>query len=167
MISFLYKILYNKYGDYMRVVAQNVLEAKLTINSEVFSSIKKGFVLLVGFTNGDNKDIVDKMANKIIKSRVFQDENGLTNLSILDVNGEILSVSQFTLYGDYKKGNRPSFINALNPSDASELYDYFNEVLKELLGKEIKTGVFGEDMKVSLINDGPFTMIYDSKELTK
>ena len=167
MIPFLYEILYNKYGDCMRVVAQNVMEAKLTINGKVFSSIEKGFVLLVGFTNGDNKDIVDKMANKIIKSRVFQDENGLTNLSILDVNGEILSVSQFTLYGDYKKGNRPSFINALNPAEASSLYDYFNKVLTELLGKQVKTGVFGEDMKVSLTNDGPFTMIYDSKELTK
>lgn len=151
----------------MRVVAQNVLEAKLSINNQVFSQIDKGFVLLVGFTNGDDKLVVEKLANKIIKSRVFQDENGLTNLSIKEIDGEILSVSQFTLYGDYKKGNRPSFINALNPHDARALYDYFNEVLAELLGKEIKTGVFGADMKVALINDGPFTMVYDSEELTK
>ena len=151
----------------MRVVAQNVLEAKLTIDNQVFSSIKKGYVLLVGFTNGDNNVIVEKMANKIIKARVFQDESGLTNLSIMDVEGEILSVSQFTLYGDSKKGNRPSFIDALNPTEASALYDYFNKVLNGLLGKPVKTGVFGADMKVGLVNDGPFTMIYDSKELMK
>lgn len=151
----------------MRIVAQNVLEANISINSQVFSSISRGLVLLVGFTSGDNKNIVEKVASKIIKSRVFADKNGLTNLSVRDINGEVLSVSQFTLYGDYKKGNRPSFINALNPIEASVLYDYFNQVLAELLGKEVKTGVFGADMKVALINDGPFTMVYDSKELTK
>ena len=151
----------------MRVVAQNVLEARLTINNQIFSRIENGFVLFVGFTNGDDKSVVEKMANKIIKSRVFQDENGLTNLSILDIKGEILSVSQFTLYGDCKKGNRPSFINALNPKEAEVLYNYFNQVLMELIGEKVKTGIFGADMKIQLVNNGPFTMIYDSKELIK
>ncbi len=151
----------------MRVISQNVIKANLSINNRVHASIEHGLVLLVGFTLGDNEEIALRMANKIVKSRIFQDENGHTNLSIVDINGEILSVSQFTLYGDLRKGNRPSFVNALEPKRASELYDYFNVCLKNILQKEIKTGVFGADMQIDLINDGPFTMIYDSQELIK
>ncbi len=151
----------------MRVIAQNVLEAKLRIDNELHSSIGHGFVLLVGFTFSDDEAVAKKIAEKIVKSRVFQDENGLTNLSINDIDGEILSVSQFTLYGDMKKGNRPSFVKALTPSRAQELYEYFNKQLEALLPHKIQTGIFGADMKVELINDGPFTMIYDSEELIK
>lgn len=149
----------------MRVVAQNVLKANLIIDGQLFSSISKGLVLLVGFTYGDDVEIVEKMAKKIVKARVFQDCNGLTNLSINDIDGEIMSVSQFTLYGDLKKGNRPSFIKALNQQEAKNLYDLFNKCLNQMLEKEIKTGKFGANMEVNLINDGPFTIIYDSKEL--
>lgn len=151
----------------MRVIAQNVQSAQLRIDSELHASIGRGFVLLVGFTFGDDEMVAKKIAEKIVKSRVFQDEFGLTNLSLNDINGEILSVSQFTLYGDMKKGNRPSFVKALTPSRAQELYEYFNAQLETLLPNKIKTGVFGADMKVELINDGPFTMIYDSEELIK
>ncbi len=151
----------------MRVIVQNVLNANLSIDGKVYSSINRGFVLLVGFTYGDNEDIVLKIASKIIKSRVFMDESGLTNKSLSDIDGDILSVSQFTLYGDMHKGNRPSFVNALRPEEAKKLYEYFNKCLFDLYHKEIKTGVFGADMKVALVNDGPFTMIYDSKELIK
>jgi len=149
----------------MKVVLQTVTESKLSIDGNVFSSISRGYVLLVGFTEGDNLDIVQKMANKIVGLRLFMDENGKTNLSLADVDGEILSVSQFTLYADCVHGRRPSFINALHPSLAKPLYEEFNKELFKLTNKEIKTGVFGADMKVNLINDGPFTLVLDSKEL--
>ncbi len=148
----------------MKVVIQNVLQASVTIDNKVVGSISRGFCILVGFTDGDNEEIVDKMVNKIISLRLFNDENGKTNLSLKDINGEILSISQFTLYGTVKDGRRPAFINAMRPEPASKLYDYFNEALRKTEFK-IQTGVFGADMKVSLINDGPFTMILDSKEL--
>lgn len=148
----------------MKVVIQRVLNASLSIDQRVCSSIGKGYLLLVSFTNGDNEEISKKMAEKISKLRIFDDENGKTNLSVFDVNGEILSVSQFTLYANLRKGNRPSFIDALIPSEADKLYKYFNECLKEL-NLPPKTGVFGADMKINLINDGPFTVILDSKEL--
>ena len=151
----------------MRIVTQNVINASVEINDQIYSKIDKGFLLLVSFTNGDNKEIVDKMAKKLVNLRVFQDENGKTNLSILDIAGSILSVSQFTLYADCQKGNRPSFINkCLNPDDASKLYDYFNEIIRSY-HVDLKTGIFGADMKVNLINDGPFTIILDSEELIK
>ena len=111
----------------MRVIVQNVLNANLSIDGKVYSSINRGFVLLVGFTYGDNEDIALKIASKIIKSRVFMDESGLTNKSLSDIDGDILSVSQFTLYGDMHKGNRPSFVNALRPEEAKKLYEYFNK----------------------------------------
>lgn len=148
----------------MKIVLQEVLKASVSIEGKVYSSINKGYLLLVSFTEGDNVDILNKMATKITKLRIFLDENGKTNLSLNDVNGEILSVSQFTIYADLRKGNRPSYINCMRPDEASILYDKFNEILKEL-GYEVKTGVFGADMKVELINDGPYTLVIDSKEL--
>lgn len=148
----------------MRVVVQRSKESKVTINGKVNGKINKGYVLLVGFTEGDNEEIIDKMIDKIINLRIFEDEDEKMNLSLLDVNGEILSISQFTLYANAKKGRRPSFVEALNPEEASRLYDVFNEKIKE---KDIKveTGIFGADMKVEIYNDGPVTILLDSKEL--
>ena len=151
----------------MRIIAQNVDEAYVKIGGEIYSEIKQGYMILVSFTNGDTREICDKMAQKLVNLRVFPDSEGKTNLSVKDINGSILSVSQFTLYADCHKGNRPSFvINCLDPKEATKLYDYFNDVLKNL-GMNVKTGVFGADMKVGLVNDGPFTTILDSKELFK
>lgn len=149
----------------MKIVLQNVLNASVTINGEIYNKIDQGFLLLVSFTNGDNFEKCSRLARKISKLRVFMDENGKTNLSIFDIKGSILSISQFTLYADCKKGNRPSFINyCLEPIKAKELYLFFNEELRNL-GLEVKEGIFGEDMKVSLVNDGPFTLVLDSEEL--
>lgn len=150
----------------MRIVVQNVINASCNIGGKIIGKINKGYCLLVGFTHGDNHEIVDKMINKLINLRLFNDENGKTNLSLKDVNGEILSISQFTLYGSVKDGRRPAFIDAMKPDLASELYDYFNKQLKAT-GFVIQVGQFGADMKISLINDGPFTLILDSKELIK
>ena len=148
----------------MRLVVQNSLEASCEVNNKIVGKISHGFVVLVGFTQGDDKIIVEKMAKKFLGMRVFEDENGKTNLALKDVNGEILSISQFTLYGSLKEGRRPSFVNALEPVRAKELYEYFNSILlKE--GYKVETGIFGADMKISLINKGPFTTILDSKEL--
>lgn len=148
----------------MRIIVQNVTRASCEVNQKIVGSISRGFCLFVGFTNGDNKEIVSKMANKLLSLRLFDDENGKTNLSLKDVNGEILSISQFTLYASVKGGRRPSFVNALNPKEASELYDYFNQCLKGA-GYKVETGIFGAMMKIDLVNDGPFTTILDSKEL--
>ena len=148
----------------MRVILTTVDEAKVTIKNKVVGKISRGLCLLVGFTYGDNSETVTKMVDKILSLRVFPDEHGQINVSLTDVKGEILSVSQFTLYADAKKGRRPSFIDALNPAEAEKLYDEFNEQLLNKYGK-VSTGVFGADMKVSSINDGPFTLILDSKEL--
>ena len=150
----------------MRIVLTTVLNASVTIDNEVVGKINRGFCVLVGFTHEDNKEVVDKMIDKMLGLRVFPDENGLTNLSIYDVKGEILSVSQFTLYADLAKGRRPSFINAMKPDEAKALYAYFNEQVKAKYGA-VETGVFGADMKVSSVNDGPFTVILDSKEILK
>ena len=147
----------------MRVLLQRSKNSKVTINGKINGSIEKGYVCLVGFTNGDTKELIDKMVKKIINLRVFEDENEKMNLSILDVNGSILSISQFTLYADATKGHRPSFVNALNPNEASKLYDYFNEKLNEFL--HVETGIFGSDMKVEIYNAGPVTIILDSAEL--
>lgn len=148
----------------MKIVLQNVLEASVSVNGSEISKISKGWLLLVGFTLDDNQEIVDKMVNKVSKIRCFLDENGKTNLSIKDVNGEVLSVSQFTLYGDVKKGNRPSYTSSMPGEEAKKLYAYFNEKLRNE-GLVVKEGLFGEDMKVYLINDGPFTLTLESKEL--
>ncbi len=148
----------------MKLVIQKVKESSVTINQEVVGEIGEGLMVLVGFTNGDNQQIIDKMINKLIHLRIFIDENEKMNLSLLDVKGSILSISQFTLYADCKKGRRPSFIDAARPETASPLYDYFNEALVAQ-GIKVEKGVFGADMKVSLINDGPITIVLDSQEL--
>lgn len=149
----------------MRVILQRSKESKVTIDGKVNGKIDKGYVALVGFTDGDNTEIVDKMIKKIVNLRVFEDENEKMNLSIQDIGGSILSISQFTLYADSKKGNRPSFINAMNPTEASKLYDIFNQKLGEIL--HVETGIFGADMKVKIYNDGPVTIVLDSNELFK
>lgn len=148
----------------MKIVLQRVLEAKVDIEGETKGKIGKGYLLLLGVSNEDNRQIADKMIEKVAKLRIFEDSNGKTNLSIDRVEGEVLVVSQFTLYADCKKGNRPSFINAGSPDLAKEIYEYFLEKCKELF-KNVQNGIFGADMKVSLVNDGPFTLILDSKEL--
>lgn len=150
----------------MRIVLTTVLEAKVTIDNKVVGQIGRGYCLLVGFTHDDNQEIVNKMVDKMLSLRVFTDEKGLTNLSLYDVKGEILSVSQFTLYADVTGGRRPSFVNAMKPNEAKELYEYFNSQIKEKYGA-VQTGEFGADMKVSSVNDGPFTVILDSKEIIK
>ena len=150
----------------MRIVLTTVLNASVTIDNQVVGKIDRGFCVLVGFTHDDTKEIVDKMIDKMLGLRVFCDEKGLTNLSIYDVKGQILSVSQFTLYADVTGGRRPSFVNAMKPDQAKELYAYFNKQLEIKFGP-IATGVFGADMKVSSVNDGPFTVILDSKEIIK
>lgn len=139
-------------------------KASVTVNNEVISSINNGLVNFVGFTYGDNEKIIDKMIEKLLKARIFKDDNNLTNLSIKDVDGEILSISQFTLYASLKDGNRPSFVNALKKEESSKLYNYFVEKIKNIYPK-CKFGIFHADMKVELINDGPFTIILDSKEV--
>lgn len=148
----------------MRVLVQVVKTAHVTIDEEKVSAIKKGVLYLVGFKIGDTKEIVDKMITKLLKLRIFADENGKTNLDLRQVDGAILSVSQFTLYADVKGGNRPSFTLSMAGGESQKLYDYFNDSIKKL-GYDIKTGVFGADMKINLINDGPFTLMIDSDEL--
>ena len=141
-------------------------ESSVTIDGCVQGSIQKGFMVLVGFCPDDTKEIVDKMVDKVIGLRVFEDENGKMNLSLQDVNGSILSISQFTLYADCIKGRRPSFISAAKPDLAIPLYDYFNEKIREH-GVHLQTGIFGADMKVALVNDGPVTILLDSQEICK
>ena len=148
----------------MRIVLTTVKSASVTIDGKLYSQISKGYLLLVGFTHDDNEEIATKMVDKLLSLRVFPDENGNTNLSLYDVDGEILSVSQFTLYANTKKGRRPSFVDAMRPEEATKLYDFFNIILKDRYQK-VQTGVFGADMKVESINDGPFTIILDSEEL--
>jgi D-tyrosyl-tRNA(Tyr) deacylase len=149
----------------MKIILQTVKEAHVDILGKTVGSISNGYLLLVGFTDGDNKEIVTKMADKILKLRVFPDEHGQINLSLFDVKGGILSISQFTLYANTKGGRRPSFVEAMRPHEAEPLYDYFNEELAHLSGLHIETGVFGADMKVHSINDGPFTLVLDSEDL--
>lgn len=149
----------------MKVVLQTVKEAHVDILGKTVGSISNGYLLLVGFTDGDDKEIINKMVDKIIKLRVFADEHRQINLSLADVNGRILSVSQFTLYANTKGGRRPSFVEAMKPHEAELLYEYFNSTLELQSGLHIETGVFGADMDVYSINDGPFTLVLDSKEL--
>ena len=147
----------------MRVVVQRVSESNVRISGDVRGEIGKGFMVLVSFVDDDTDGDLDWMSNKIINLRIFNDEEGKMNKSLLDVGGDILLISQFTLHGSTKKGNRPSFIKAAKPEYANQMYDKFIEVLENSLGKNIQTGEFGGDMKVSLINDGPTTIIIDSK----
>lgn len=146
----------------MKVVVQRVSKANVTIDNKVYNSINNGLMILVGFTEGDNSFDIDYIVKKVVNLRIFDDENGVMNKSILDIKGSILSISQFTLYADTKKGNRPSYIKALKGELSTKLYDEFNEKLNNIV--PTKTGIFGADMKVNLINDGPVTIIIDSKE---
>ena len=149
----------------MKVLVQRSKNSKVTIDGKVNGQIDHGYVLLVGFTEGDNEQIIDKMINKIVNLRIFEDENEKMNLSILDTKGSILSISQFTLYANCTEGRRPSFVEAMNPTEASRLYDVFNEKLREFL--HVETGIFGADMKVEIYNDGPVTICLDSDVLFK
>lgn len=148
----------------MKFVIQRVLKASCTVDGNIIGQINKGFCVLIGVSNEDNTEITDKMIKKLIGMRIFEDENGKTNLSLADVDGSLLLISQFTLYADCKKGNRPSFTNAGNPELANNLYEYIIEKCKEQV-PNVQTGSFGADMKISLINDGPFTIVLNSNEL--
>jgi D-tyrosyl-tRNA(Tyr) deacylase len=148
----------------MKFVIQRVLEASVTVDKEIIGQIEKGFVVLIGVGQNDTTEIADKLIKKLIGLRIFEDENGKTNLALADVNGELLLISQFTLYANCKKGNRPSFTDSGSPDLANELYEYIIQKCKEEVSV-VETGSFGADMKVSLINDGPFTVILDSDQL--
>ena len=145
----------------MRLVVQRVSEASVEIEGKINGQIKQGFMVLVGITNDDNEEIVDKMVNKLINLRIFEDENEKLNLSLMDIKGEILSISQFTLYGNTKDGNRPSFIEAEEPEKANRLYEYFMAKCKENGIEKVEKGIFGAHMDVSLVNDGPNTIIME------
>ena len=148
----------------MRFVIQRVRHASVTIEGEVSGKIEKGFLVLIGVAENDTKEIADKMIKKLLGLRIFEDENGKTNLSLADVDGQLLLVSQFTLYADCKKGNRPSFVKAGKPDMANEMYEYIiSECRKNI--KIVETGSFGANMKVELLNDGPFTILLDSEEI--
>ncbi|HCM92102.1 MAG TPA: D-tyrosyl-tRNA(Tyr) deacylase [Lachnospiraceae bacterium] len=149
----------------MRFVVQVVSEANVKIDGKIKGSIGKGFMVLIGAGKEDNDAIADKMVNKLLGLRIFPDENDKTNLSLADVNGELLMISQFTLYADCKKGNRPSFIRAGAPDEANRLYEYIVDKCRQKVPK-VDTGEFGAQMQVSLVNEGPFTIILDSDELT-
>ncbi len=147
----------------MRIVIQRVSHASVTINGVCKSAIKEGFMILVGIEEADTQEDADWLCKKVINLRVFDDENGVMNKSILEAGSNILVISQFTLYASYKKGNRPSYIHAARPETAIPIYEYFCQKLSEGLGKEVGTGEFGADMKVELLNNGPVTICMDSK----
>ncbi len=147
----------------MRIVIQRVLEASVAIDGEVHSAINNGYMVLVGVREGDTEDDVKWLAQKTVNLRVFDDENGVMNRNILDAEGEVLAVSQFTLNASTKKGNRPSYIHAAGHELAVPLYELYCKEVEQLMNKEVKRGVFGANMQVSLINDGPVTIIIDSK----
>lgn len=148
----------------MRFVVQRVKEAAVSVDGEEIGRIGCGFLVLIGIAQTDTRNIADKMVKKLIGLRIFEDENGKTNLDLKTVNGQLLVISQFTLYADCKKGNRPSFINAGAPSMANELYQYILEQCRKEI-PIVEEGSFGADMKVSLINDGPFTVLLDSEDI--
>ena len=147
----------------MRAVIQRVSRASVTIDGAIKSSIDKGYLVLIGCENADTEEDIQWLAKKICGLRVFDDENGVMNRSIMDLNGEVLVVSQFTLWASYKKGNRPSYLRAGSHEITIPIYEQFCKVLSELMGKEVKTGEFGADMKVELLNDGPVTICMDTK----
>ena len=146
----------------MKLVIQRVTCSNLYIDGSLISQIKQGLVVLVGISKSDSENVIDKLVKKLLNLRVFEDENSKMNYSILDIEGEILLVSQFTLYADTKKGNRPSFINAADPKNAEPLYNKFLEKLHIVLGDNIKTGRFGANMQIELVNDGPVTIIVEN-----
>ena len=145
----------------MKVLVQRVKEANVKVDEKLVGKIGYGYMLLVSFMEGDNENIIDYMINKILNLRIMDDENHVMNKNILDVGGSILSISQFTLYADTKKGNRPSYIKALRGEESIKLYDLFNKKLEEHI--HVETGIFGADMKVSLVNDGPVTIMLEKE----
>lgn len=145
----------------MKLVVQRSKEAKVEVNEKIVGSINHGLVILVGFTPGDTETDIDYLIDKIIHLRIFDDESGVMNRSLLDVEGSILSISQFTLYADTKKGRRPSYIHAMKGDEAISLYELWNQKLSSFV--HVETGIFGAEMKVSLINDGPVTIILESR----
>ena len=148
----------------MKFVIQRVTHAQVSVNSEVIGKIGKGFLVLVGIGKSDDEKIADKLVQKLVNMRIFEDENGKTNLGLKDVGGELLIISQFTLYADCKKGNRPSFTEAGAPQEADRLYEYILEKCRAEI-ETVQHGEFGADMKVELLNDGPFTIILDSRDI--
>ena len=148
----------------MRFLVQRVTHASVEVDQHTIGEIQKGFLVLIGISQEDTKEIADKMIRKLIALRIFEDQNGKTNLSLADVSGELLLISQFTLYADCKKGNRPSFIKAGSPDYANEMYEYISAQCREQI-PVVQTGSFGADMKISLLNDGPFTIMLDSSEI--
>lgn len=148
----------------MKLVVQRVKHASCTVDGNVTGQIEHGYCVFVGFSNEDTEEMIDKMIHKLLFLRIFEDENGKMNQSIQDVQGSILSISQFTLYADCKKGNRPSFTGAGKPDIASRFYDMFNDKINAQ-GIHVETGIFGADMKIDLLNDGPVTIILDSREM--
>ncbi len=151
----------------MRILIQRVKRASVTIDGKIHSSIDGGLLALVGFSGSDTQECLLPMADKMLNLRIFEDDDGKMNLSLKDTKGSLLAVSQFTLYADCKKGRRPSFSDAKNPTEAKVLYEKFVSVCSERLGKEVGTGVFGADMKVELLNDGPVTIMLDSCDIIK
>ena len=148
----------------MRVVVQRVSQSNVKVSGEVIGEIKEGLMVLVSFVDEDKDTDLDWMSKKIVNLRVFNDDEGKMNRSVQELGGDVLLISQFTLHGSTKKGNRPSFIKAAKPDFANVMYERFIKVLEQSLGKKIQTGEFGGDMKVSLVNDGPTTIIIDSKD---
>ena len=148
----------------MRIILQRCSRAEVRIDGDTVGQINQGFLLLIGITEGDTQADAELLAKKVAQMRVFEDAENKMNLALKDVNGAILSISQFTLYADCRKGNRPSFIRAARPEVAEPLYNYFNAVLRNLYGLHVETGRFGADMKVDFINDGPVTIILDSQD---
>lgn len=146
----------------MKILVQRSKKSSVSVNNKIVGEIPFGLVLLVSFTNGDSEKEIDYLVDKVINLRIFDDENGVMNKSLLDVGGSILSISQFTLYADTKKGRRPSYINALKGEESSKLYDLFNKKIKEK-NINIATGIFGADMQVSILNDGPATFMLESR----
>ena len=147
----------------MKVVLQRVSQASVTVDNQITADIKKGLLVLVGIEDADTQEDIDWLAGKIIKMRIFGDENDVMNCSVQDVDGEIIVVSQFTLHASTKKGNRPSYIKASKPEFAIPMYENFVKTLEKEFDKKVQTGIFGADMKVSLLNDGPVTILIDSK----
>ena len=148
----------------MKFLIQRVTEASCTVNDEITGAIKKGYLVLIGISDTDTEALADRMVKKLIGLRIFEDENGKTNLSLADVNGGLLLISQFTLYADCRKGNRPSFIKSGAPDRAAKLYEYIIRKCRETV-PDTQRGIFGADMKLRLLNDGPFTVMLDSEEL--
>ena len=149
----------------MRIVIQRCYDASVSVNGQIVGKINKGIMILVGFTKGDNERILNKMAYKTANMRIFEDENGKMNKNLKAINGDVLSISQFTLYANNKNGHRPSFTEALDFDNACNLYNKFNEILEKEYGLKVEKGTFGADMKVTFTNDGPVTIILDSNNI--